>query len=68
MWSATKAKRVLAALLRLGWVVARQKGSHRRLKREGWAPVTFAFHDDVEIGPTVLAKIGIETGLTPEDL
>jgi len=30
--------------------------------------VTFAFHDDVEIGPIMLAKIAKDTGLRPEDL
>ncbi|MBL8945359.1 MAG: type II toxin-antitoxin system HicA family toxin, partial [Myxococcales bacterium] len=30
-WSTTKARRVLAALLRIGWVIVRQRGSHRRL-------------------------------------
>ena len=68
IWGARKARAVLAALLRIGWTVARQRGSHRRLVRDGWAPVTFAFHDDVELGPVMLAKIAKETGLTPDDL
>ena len=68
VWSATKAKLVLAALLRLGWKVARQKGSHRTLVREGWEPVTFAFHDGDEIGPVMLSKIAKTTGLKPEHL
>jgi len=42
--------------------------SHRRLVREGWAPITFAFHDDVELGPVMLAKVATDTGLRPEDL
>ena len=67
-WPATRADRVLAALLRIGWTVARQRGSHRRLVRPGWTPVTFAFHDRAEIGPVVLAKIAKDTGLRPEDL
>ena len=49
-WPATKAKRLLAALLRMGWVVAWQSGSHRRLKRNGWDNFTFAFHDGDEGG------------------
>jgi hypothetical protein len=28
----------------------------------------FAFHDDDEIGPKMLARIGKRTGLKPEDL
>jgi predicted RNA binding protein YcfA (HicA-like mRNA interferase family) len=59
---------VLAALLRIGWTIKRQSGSHRFLVREGWSPYTFAFHDREEIGPRMLVKIGRRTGLTPEDL
>ena len=40
---ATKARRVLAALLRMGWVVKRQSGSHRTLSRSGWPDEVFAF-------------------------
>ena len=67
-WPATKAKRVLAALLRIGWVVKRQSGSHRTLARDGCADYVFAFHDRDEIGPKMLARIGKATGLTPGDL
>lgn len=67
-WSATKARVVLSALLRIGWTIARQKGSHRTLHCEGWAPVTFAFQDGDEIGPVMLSKIAKATGLMPEDL
>jgi predicted RNA binding protein YcfA (HicA-like mRNA interferase family) len=35
-WPATKARRVLAALLRIGWTIKRQTGSHRTLARDGW--------------------------------
>ena len=65
---ATKARRVLAALIRIGLEIKRQSGSHRTLTRQGWDDVTFAFHDDVEIGPAMLAKIAKRTGLKPEDL
>lgn len=67
-WSATKAKRVLAALLRIGWVIKRQSGSHRTLARAGWEDVVFAFHDQEEIGPRMLSRIAKVTGLRPEDL
>ena len=65
---ATKARRVLAALLRIGWVVKRQSGSHRTLSRNGWPDVVFAFHDDVELGPVMLSRIAKRTGLKPDDL
>jgi predicted RNA binding protein YcfA (HicA-like mRNA interferase family) len=67
-WSATKAKRVYAALLRLGWTFKKQVGSHRKLGREGWPNFTFSFHDSVEIGPAALSRIARDTGLRPEDL
>lgn len=67
-WPATKAKRVLAALLRIGWSIKRTSGSHRILAREGWEDFVFAFHDNVEIGPRMLGRIARRTGLTPLDL
>ena len=63
-----KVRRVLAALLRIGWQIKRQSGSPRTLERAGRPDYVFAFHDDVEIGPKMLARIGKRTGLTPGDL
>jgi predicted RNA binding protein YcfA (HicA-like mRNA interferase family) len=67
-WPSTKAKRVLAVLLSIGWVVKRQTSSHRTLSREGCADFVFAFHDGEEIGPRMLARIAKHTGLTAKDL
>ena len=68
-WPSTKANRVLAALLRGGWVIKRQSGtSHRVLSRPGWPDLVFAFHDHDEIGPRMLARIAKHSGLTPKDL
>jgi predicted RNA binding protein YcfA (HicA-like mRNA interferase family) len=67
-WPSTKAKRVFAALLKVGWQVKRQTGSHRTLSRLGWADFVFAFHDGEEIGPRMLARIAKHTGITAEDL
>ncbi len=67
-WKSTKARRVLAALLGIGWSIKRQSGSHRTLEREGWPNYVFAFHDNDEIGPVMLSRIAKQTGLTPEDL
>jgi predicted RNA binding protein YcfA (HicA-like mRNA interferase family) len=67
-WGAAKARRVFAALLRLGWSVKRQSGSHRTMARAGWPDFTFSFHDDEEIGPKMLTRIAKHTGLTPNDL
>jgi predicted RNA binding protein YcfA (HicA-like mRNA interferase family) len=67
-WSSTRARRVLAALLRIGWIIKRQSGSHRTLSRTGWPDFVFAFHDNEELGPRMLARIAKRTGLSPEDL
>ena len=67
-WRTTKAKRVLAALMRIGWYIKRESGSHKILARSGWADVVFAFHDNEEIGPRMLARLSKVTGLKPEDL
>ncbi len=67
-WPSAKASRVLAALLRIGWRVKRQTGSHRTLERAGWPDYVFAFHDSDEIGSRMMARIGKRTGLRPEDL
>jgi predicted RNA binding protein YcfA (HicA-like mRNA interferase family) len=68
LWPSAKAKRVLAALLNVGWQVKRQTGSHRTLFREGWPNFVFAFHYGEELGPRMLARIAKHTGLRPEDL
>jgi predicted RNA binding protein YcfA (HicA-like mRNA interferase family) len=62
------ARAVLAALLRIGWTLKRQTGSHRVLARPGWPDLVFAFHDRDEIGPRMLARIAKNSGLRPEDL
>jgi predicted RNA binding protein YcfA (HicA-like mRNA interferase family) len=67
-WPFCKAKRVLAALLRIGWQIKRQSGSHRTLARDGWPDFVFAFHDSEEIGPRMLSRIAKHTGLQPSDM
>ena len=67
-WKATKARRVYAAFIRIGWKLKKQVGSHCKLERAGWPNFTFCFHDSDEVGPGALAKISKETGLRPEDL
>jgi predicted RNA binding protein YcfA (HicA-like mRNA interferase family) len=67
-WPSVKARRLLAAMLRIGWTIKRQSGSHRTLARPEWPDVVFAFHDQDEIGPKMLARIAKRTGLEPKDL
>ncbi len=67
-WPATKSRRVLAALQRIGWSIKRQSGSHKLLARSGWPDYEFAFHDGDELGPKILSRIAKHTGLRPTDL
>ena len=67
-WPSAKARRVYAALVKLGWRLKRQTGSHRTLSRDGWPDFVFAFHDGEEISPRMLVRIAKHTGLAPEDL
>lgn len=68
-WPSIKARRLLAALYRIGWQLKREAGSsHKVLAREGWPDYVYSFHDSVEIGPRMLARVARRTGLRPEDL
>lgn len=67
-WSSLKAKKVLKALLRSGWSIERQSGSHIVLKKPHHAHYVWAFRDNEEIGPRMLARIAKKTGLKREDI
>ena len=67
-WPSTKARRVYAALLAVGWQLKRQSGSHRTLSQNGYPDFVFAFHDGEEIGPKMPARIAKHTGIKPDDL
>jgi predicted RNA binding protein YcfA (HicA-like mRNA interferase family) len=68
-WPSSRAQRVLAALLRIGWTVKRQKGtSHRELSRPKFPDYVFSFLDRDEIDPEMLARIAKHTGVSPDDL
>jgi predicted RNA binding protein YcfA (HicA-like mRNA interferase family) len=59
---------VKRALLRKGWTVISQRGSHVKLHHPDYGNYMFGFHDSEEIGPHMLAKIAKHTGLAPDDL
>ena len=59
---------MLQALLRIGWTIKRQTGSHRVLSRSQWPDYVFSFHDGDEVGSRMLARVAKHTGLTPDDL
>jgi predicted RNA binding protein YcfA (HicA-like mRNA interferase family) len=66
-WPSTRAKRVLAPLQRIGGTIKRQTGSHRTTSRGGWSEFVFAFHENEEVGPRMLARIARRTGIRTED-
>lgn len=77
LWSAVvspfpsmKAKKVLAILERkpLGYRVARQSGSHRRMESPAYPPLTFAFHDKATIPAGLVRKILVrDVGLAEDE-
>jgi len=67
-WPSTKAKIVRRALLRKGWTVVSQKGSHLKLTHPVLGSYMFGFHDSEEIGSKMMARIAKRTGITPEDV
>jgi len=67
-WPSIKANRLLASLMKIGWSVKRQTGSHKTLEKFGYPDYVFAFHDSIEIGPKMLARVAKHTGLTLNDL
>ena len=68
-FGAVKARKLLKALLKIGWSVKRESGgSHKVLERDGWDDYVFAFHDGTEVGPKMLARVAKKTGLKPSDL
>ena len=67
-WPAINSKRLLAALIKTGWSIKRQTGSHKTLEKPGYPDYVYAFHDNVEVGPKMLARVAKHTGLTSGDL
>ena len=62
-----KARQVLAALRRDGWVEVRRKGSHRRLKK-GDKAATWSYHEGEGLGNPALAGVAKKFGYSLEDL
>jgi predicted RNA binding protein YcfA (HicA-like mRNA interferase family) len=65
-----KAKRLLAVLERrpLGYRVARQSGSHRRLEAPNRPALTFAFHDNATVPSGLVRKIFVkDIGLAEDE-
>jgi predicted RNA binding protein YcfA (HicA-like mRNA interferase family) len=68
-WPSIKARRLKAALKRIGWTEKRRlPGSHVTLARQGWPDYVFSFHDGAEVGSSMVAQVAKDTGLKPSDL
>ena len=65
-----KAKQALKALLKIGWVVVSQSGSHKKLKHQTstYTMYVWSYGDGDELGSKILSRIAKHTGLRPEDL
>jgi predicted RNA binding protein YcfA (HicA-like mRNA interferase family) len=53
-------------LIRKGWVVVSQKGSHIKLRHPARGSYMFGFHDNEELGHAMLSRIAKHTWLTPD--
>ncbi len=62
-----KAARVYAALLRDGWVLTRQRGSHRMLRKHN-RTLVFAHRNARELGRVQLAQLARRAGYTMDEL
>ena len=65
---AATGKEVVAALKRLGFIVARQRGSHVFLKHPDGRTTVVPVHAGETIGPGLLGRIMRDTELTREEL
>jgi predicted RNA binding protein YcfA (HicA-like mRNA interferase family) len=63
-----KPREVAALLERLGFLEARQRGSHRQYRDADGRGTTVPFHGSRDISPTLLRKIARDIGLTVEEL
>lgn len=59
---------VVAILGRLGFVQARQKGSHKQLRHPDGRATTVPFHKGRDISPILLRQIARDIGMDVTDL
>jgi predicted RNA binding protein YcfA (HicA-like mRNA interferase family) len=63
-----KPREVVALLEGLGFLEARQRGSHKQYRHPDGRGTTVPFHAGQDISPTLLRKIAKDVGLTAEQL
>lgn len=62
-----KSREVEAILLRLGFVLSRQRGSHRQYRHADGRGTTVPFHAGRDISPSLLRKIARDIRLPIND-
>lgn len=65
---ALKPKEVTAILESLGFVLVRQRGSHRQYRHADGRGTTVPFHPGRDISPTLLRQIAQDIGMTVQKL
>jgi len=63
----TSPRKVIKALIKLGFQIVRQKGSHTVLKHSNGRITVVPIHPGEEIGRGLLTKIIRDTGLSKEE-
>lgn len=63
-----KPREVESLLVRLGFDLVRQRGSHRQYRHPDGRGTTVPFHSGRDVSPTLLRKIARDIGLTVEEL
>jgi predicted RNA binding protein YcfA (HicA-like mRNA interferase family) len=61
-------RQMVRVLEQRGWVVVRTKGSHHRLEKPGFPPVTVPVHGNRTLKPGTQRGIMQTAGLTDDDL
>ncbi len=62
-----KPREVIRILHNLGFVVARQRGSHKQFRHEDGRGTTVPDHQGRDIAPPLLRQIATDIGLTIEE-
>jgi predicted RNA binding protein YcfA (HicA-like mRNA interferase family) len=63
-----KPSEVEAILLKLGFVMVRQRGSHRQYRHADGRCTTLPFHSGRDISPILLRQIAKDISMTVEEL
>lgn len=62
-----KPREVVRILEQIGFILVRQKGSHRQYRHQDGRSTTVPFHTGRDISPALLRRIANDIGLTPRE-